>query len=410
MVTEDLPVIHVAIPAYNEADYIPRTIQCLQEQNIDFHTWVCVNQPDEFHQISEKKGIVENNQATLSWLKICNLSHLHIIDRSSPGKGWKNCAEGVGMARKVLMDEIAQNASNHDIILSMDADTIFNSGYIRSVAEIFKEHPVAAGLSNPYYHPLISNATINRAMLRYEIYMRYYALNMRFAGTPYHFTPLGSAMAAPVWAYKKVNGMTPKKSGEDFYFLQKIAKSGILLKYNTEIVYPATRLSDRVFFGTGPALMKGIRQGWGAYPLFHLQSFEKVKKTISLFPELMRQPKSTPMDDFFSLHFKKDDIFEPLRKNHKNQLRFIKACHEKVDGLRILQFLKSEQSLSDTTDEQNLMHFFLNYFPKAPVMKSVKNLNFLRTDVETIDKIRNFLFKEELEIQRKNAGYEYQSL
>jgi hypothetical protein len=227
---------------------------------------------------------------------------------------------------------------------------------------------------------------------------------MRLTGTPYHFTPLGSAMAAPVWAYKKVNGMTPKKSGEDFYFLQKIVKSGKLLKYNHEIVYPATRLSDRVFFGTGPALIKGIHQGWDAYPLFHLQSFEKVKKTISLFPELIKQSKPTPMDVFFREHFKQNDIFAPLRKNHKNTLRFIKACHEKVDGLRILQFLKTEQPFTDFTDEQNLMHFFLKYFPNAPVLKSVKNLNFLKTDVETIDKIRNFLFEKELEIQRKNAG------
>ncbi len=407
MATENLPVIHVAIPAYNEADYIPTTIHCLQKQDISgFHTWVCVNQPDEFHRIPEKKSIIENNKATLRWLKTCNLRHLHIIDRSSPGKGWKDCTQGVGMARKVLMDQIAQNASDHDVILSMDADTVFSSGYIRSISEIFLRHPKASGLSNPYYHLLIeNNEAINRAMLRYEIYLRYYALNMRFTGSPYHFTPLGSAMAAPVWSYRKINGMTPKKSGEDFYFLQKIVKSGVLLKYNHEIVYPATRLSDRVFFGTGPALIKGIQQGWDAYPLFHLQSFEKVKKTISLFPQLIKQLIPTPMNDFFRKHFNQDDIFAPLRKNHKDELRFINACHEKVDGLRILQFLKTEQPCRDSTDEQNLMDFFLNYFPHAAVLKNVKNLNFLKTDVETINKIRNFLFERELEIQRKNAGY-----
>ncbi len=405
MVTDNSPVIHVAIPAYNEADYIPRTIQCLSEQKATgFHTWVCVNQPDEFHQIPEKFPIVTNNQETLAWLKTNTLPDLHIIDRSSRGMGWKNCKEGVGMARKVLMDAIAENASDHDIIVSMDADTVFSSGYLDSISEIFTSHSSAAGLSNPYYHPLIASEPVSRAMLRYEIYMRYYALNMRFAGTPYHYTPLGSAMAAPVWSYKKVNGMTPKKSGEDFYFLQKIVKSGQLLKYNHEIVYPATRLSDRVFFGTGPALIKGIHQGWDAYPLFHLNSFEKVKKTIALFPELMNHSKPTPMDNFFREHFKQDDIFSPLRKNHKNPVRFIKACHEKVDGLRILQFLKTEQPLTDSTDEQNLLQFFLQHYPDAPILESVKNLNFLKTDVETIDKIRNFLFEKELEIQEKNAG------
>ena len=397
------PTIHIALPAMNEYDYIHHTLECIRKQTLPgFHTWICVNQPEYYRDDKEKKEIFRNNQQTLAHLQKLNWKNLHIIDKSSPGKGWDKDKLGVGMARKTVMDAIAAYALPHDIILSMDADTVFGEEYLASVLEVFKENPDALALANPYYHPLVEDETINRAMLRYEIYMRYYALNMRLTGTPFCFSPLGSAMAARVSAYKKINGLTPKKSGEDFYFLQKMVKAGRLLMYNKEIVYPGNRLSDRVFFGTGPAMIKGLSGEWYAYPLFNPYCFNMVKQTIELFPRIFNEDVNTPMDEFIRSQFGEEKIFAPLRKNHKDLQRFIRACHEKIDGLRILQFLKLCHLTSPGNDEDNLRHFITENFPYQSIVKELEQLDFLKSSVENINKIRNFLFEIELKIQKEH--------
>ena len=407
----NLPVVHIALPAMGERKYLPKTLACISRQNLKgFHTWICVNQPESYHLHSEKKEICHNNAHTLDFLRDYPLENLHIIDRSSRGNGWEEGKLGVGMARKVLMDAIAKAASNEDIIVSMDADTEFGENYLTSVVTLFSKNPDTLALANPYYHPLADDHKLNRAMLRYEIYMRYYALNMRFIGTPYHFTPLGSAMASTVKAYRKIGGLTPKKSGEDFYFLQKMVKAGKVLTYNTETVYPGNRLSDRVFFGTGPALIKGMSGEWEAYPLFPLQHFQEVKQTIDLFPELLHGPKETPMDAFLARQFKTPDIYEPLRKNHKTPEKFIKACHEKIDGLRILQFLKVRYAEEPDRDDNTLKKFLLTHFECKNIEKELKNLDFSLSPMEGIDKIRNFLFQNELSIRKDDTEKNQQKL
>lgn len=398
------PTIHIALPAMNEYDYIHHTLQCIQKQTLSgFHTWICVNQPEFYRHNNDKKEIFENNQRTLTYLQELNWKNLHIIDRSSPGKGWDQQKLGVGMARKTIMDAIAEAALPHDIIVSMDADTVFGEEFLASVLEVFEKNPDALALANPYYHPLAKEEEqLNRAMLRYELYMRYYALNMRLTGTPYCFSPLGSAMAARVSAYKKINGLTPKKSGEDFYFLQKMVKAGRLLMYNKEIVYPGNRLSDRVFFGTGPAMIKGLSGQWSSYPLFHPDCFDKAKQTIDLFPRLFEEDVNTPLDDFILAQWGGENIFSPLRKNHKNSERFVKACHEKLDGLRILQFLKICHTNQTGSDEEHLRQFVTANFSCQSIKKELEQLDFLKSSVENINKIRNFLFEIELKIQKEH--------
>lgn len=399
------PTLHVALPAMNERHYIEATLRCLHEQTLEgFHTWICVNQPESFRNHPQKHSICENNAQTLALLKTCGLNPLHILDHSSRGLGWQEGKLGVGMARKTLMDAIVSSAHEDDIIVSLDADTTFGKDYLASVTQTFSQYPRALALSNPYLHPLTGEQELDRAILRYEIYMRYYALNMRFAGTPYCFTPLGSAMAAPVWAVKKIGGLTPKKSGEDFYFLQKLAKAGPVIRYNPEIVFPGTRASDRVFFGTGPAVIKGLAGQWSAYPLFNPELFDQVKQTIDLFPLQFGGSHPTPMDSFLRDHLRCHDIYQPLRSNHKSCDRFVKACHEKLDGLRILQFLKTRHSEAPRPDEDNLRHFLDRHFPGHPLKEELKNIDFSHSEVSIINKIRIFLFQTELEIQKTDAN------
>ncbi len=415
------PTLHIAIPAMNEAEWLPSTIRhILQEYTPNTHIWVCVNQPESYHQDPAQEPICENNARTLNYLGGLGVSNLHILDHSSPGKGWTGKRQGVGQARKTLMDSIVREADAHDLIVSMDADTLFDPGYLESIQACFRRHPEAVALSNPYYHCLTGTTDLDRAMLRYEIYMRHYAINMWRIGSPYSFTALGSAIAVPVHAYRKAGGMTAKKSGEDFYFLQKLRKTGWICNHNTHKVYPGTRYSDRVFFGTGPALIKGSRGDWDSYPIYSHELFDQVGETIRRYAELYEGSVETPMSAFLRTQFREDDPFEPLRRNAAGQARFLQACHEKIDGLRQLQFLKSSSRTTNTPDEAMLLRFFETHAPALLVpgkestnkkaffnrdeLAGMRNLDFARSPLPLLDKIRNALAQIEVTYQEKDAS------
>ncbi|MFZ4549612.1 MAG: hypothetical protein ACOYN4_19345, partial [Bacteroidales bacterium] len=348
------PKIYVALPVMDEMERLPLLIKAIQRQSIkDFELIVCVNQPDLWWENPLKIDICKTNQSAILYLQSLNDKRITIIDKSSPGKGWLPKVQGIGVARKFLMDYISSIAENNDIIISMDADTVFNHSYFSSILENLRLNPTVSAIAVPYYHQLLGESGLDRAMLRYEIYMRSYAINMWRIKSPYSFTALGSAIALPVWAYKAVGGMTPKLSGEDFYFLQKIVKSGRLIHWNLEFVYPATRLSDRVFFGTGPALSKGISGDWQSYPIYNYQLFDLISTTTNAFKVLFTKDVVTPLDDFLFDKFG-ELPWRKLRQNFKTEAHFVRACHEKIDGLRILQFLKESQLPDEKTSENAL--------------------------------------------------------
>ncbi len=311
---------------------------------------------------------------------------------------------GVGWARKVVMDAVLEEAGPDDIIITLDGDTTFNKNYFSSILENFRQNPDAVGLSVPYYHPLSGSEAEDRAILRYEIYMRHYAINIWRIANPYHFTALGSAMAVPVSSYKAIGGMTPKRSGEDFYFLQKLVKYGKLLTWNEEKVYPAARFSDRVFFGTGPAMIKGSKGDWDSYPVYHKGLFDQVKETYDAFTELYDSDRDTPIGNYLSEVMNQHNIWAPLRKNSRTVERFRKACTDKIDGLRVLQFLKHNQTERGYKDAECLIEYFENYRPD--VLKDLDFLaagfNFDELSVEHLNEIRNILVKIEEDFQRKH--------
>lgn len=395
-------LIYIALPVMNEMERLPLLMQSVMAQTIqEFRLVVCVNQPDSWWQEPEHLEICEENRLTIQYLKSLDDKRIQIIDKSSPGKGWTLKAHGIGVARKFLMDYISEIAQPNDIIISMDADTVFDQKYFASVAENLLLNPAASAISIPYYHRLTFNQELDRAMLRYEIYMRAFAINMWRIRNPYSFTALGSAIALPVWAYKAAGGMTPKLSGEDFYFLQKIVKTGRLLHWNGEIVYPATRLSDRVFFGTGPALIKGMDGDWSSYPVYDYRLFDQVAETYQAFGPLYTKDVVTPLDDFLIQKFG-ELPWEKLRQNFKSQSHFIRACREKIDGLRILQFLKEKQIPGETAGElalSELLELYRKQFPES--MNELNTyIDFQLTSVAEMDRIRDVLFEIEMHYRK----------
>ena len=391
--------VFVALPCLNESEYISRFIDCIRQlSSVNFELFVCVNQPDGWWDDPVKRPVCIDNQNTIDYLYKCSDLPLTVIDRSSQGKGWTGSHFGVGWARKTVMDAISAKANPLDIILSIDADTTFNAAYLGSIRDSFLRHPGVAGLSVPYYHELTGDGTTDRCILRYEIYMRYYALNMWRIHNPYRFTAIGSAMACTVRSYRTVGGITPHKSGEDFYFLQKLAKYGTILHWNPERVYPAARFSDRVLFGTGPAMIKGREGDWSSYPLYSSRLFDDIRATYDLFPYLYEKEVDTPMTAYLKKIFRTGDLWEPLRRNYKTREQFVRACVNRVDGLRILQYLKVRHKESCQTDEENLRELFKIKFQRSNFKKQnvkLETLDFGSSPVHELDAVRNFLAEEE---------------
>ncbi len=402
MNNKSTPFLYIALPVINEADLLPEILGCMLQQDYrTFRVFICVNQPDEWWKMPGKRHICEANAGILRTLEKYQGLELTVIDRCTPGNGWKGKKHGVGWARKTVMDAISKIAGADDIIISLDADTTFRENYFSSLAENFSSHPDAVAIAVPYFHQLVEDEAANRAMLRYEIYMRYYSLNLWRIGSPYSFTALGSAMAFPVRVYRAIGGMTPKMSGEDFYFLQKLRKYGKMIFTNPEKVYPAARFSDRVYFGTGPAMIKGNQSDWTSYPIYSMHYFDEIRMTTDLFREFFRKTKSTQVVSFLTELLKEEDPFQLLRENFKDPSTFVRACHEKFDGLRILQFLKFRQSRDPKSDEEHLREFLSRFYPDEfkEVMPDAARFSFATFPLHELDSVRNFLVKKEEKYQ-----------
>lgn len=386
--------LHIALPMKDEWENAPRILDCLRKQSErDFKLWICVNQPDEWWHKDDLRVVCERNIQTIEYLKEVTDIDIEILDYASPSKGWKGKKEGIGWARKVLMDKITENAKDSDIMVSMDADSYYPEAYLNSIINVIESVPKAIALSNPYYHELSDDDVLNRAMLHYELYMRYYTINLWRIQSPYTFTALGSSMAFKVDASKKIGGISPKKSGEDFYLLQQFAKVGLLLHYNEIKVFPGTRYSNRVYFGTGPALIKGKSNQWESYPFYPTELFNELKEMYAYIPKLFKGINQNQLPERINTFFNIEESTFKLLKNYKNMDAFVNAFHVKFDGLRILQYLKSNHLQSQERDNENLI-LFLKQLGSENTNKmdfEPDEISLQSSSIDELNKCRNFL-------------------
>lgn len=410
--------ISVAIPALAESANLPQLVDSLMCQTIkDFDVYICVNNPESWRSSDDEKvhNMYLDNQLSLDYLHhvAVSLPQLHIIDCSSPTRGWLGKKHGVGWARKTIMDAIIRDHDDNELVVSLDADTDFDEKYLESVLNAMNSHSDCDAFAVPYYHPLCGTEKTDRAMLRYEIYMRHYLVNMLaikhrlsvlYASQygiyntdfPYAFTALGSAMVFSLWAYRRVGGYTPLQGGEDFYLMQKFAKTGRMLLSCNEVVRPQGRVSSRVPFGTGPAIAKGVDSMEDSYPLYPHEAFEAIAETYTLFPRLYEENVDTPMMAFLCSQLKTDDLWQPLRKNFKSCDLFVHACQERVDGLRILQFLKyyREQMTSQPSSVKELQYCCNNHGISVS-----DDFDFASSSIESINAVRDSLFALEMTLR-----------
>ena len=169
--------------------------------------------------------------------------------------------EGVGLARKLGCDLVLERLDWHlpggPLLAMLDADTLVDDDYLAALdAHFAATREDTATL--PFCHQPGADPAAEAAICRYEVYLRGYLLGLTLAGSPYAYPTVGSTIACRASAYLAAGGMNRRQAGEDFYFLQQLAKTGGVAPLAGTLVRPAARLSTRVPFGTGPALARQL--------------------------------------------------------------------------------------------------------------------------------------------------------
>jgi glycosyltransferase involved in cell wall biosynthesis len=276
----------VVIPAFAEKEMIFNTLASLAQNppsSLEYSFIMCVvnnknNSPapvkennlqtmECLNALVKRKSIQSIKQDKELYPLLVKVSDANMklgyIDASSKGYEIPCHAGGVGMARKIGMDNalrlLRNNSSPNNVILSLDADTLVSPDYLSTVKKYFQSEVKTAIVA--YEHQMPDDLVGQAAIVCYEIFLRYWVLGLQCAKSPWAFHSIGSTIAVSMEAYLEVRGMNKREAGEDFYFLNKLAKVGKIDYIKETCVYPSARSSARVPFGTGKRIQRFLEGG-----------------------------------------------------------------------------------------------------------------------------------------------------
>ena len=357
--------LSIVIPSYNEVSVLPTLESVRQSSSPDFPVlvYVVVNGPSnapENIRIRNQKAFDEIeiwkslNETQYFQIKVRLFSEL------DPSKA------GVGLARKIGMDEAANDFRKHGVngvIANLDADCFVSGNYISQVATFFKINPEVSGCSIYFEHRLDNdNRDLHDAIKQYEIHLRYYKQCISYIGMPHAYHTVGSSMAVRSDIYLKSGGMNTRKAGEDFYFLQKIFSQYNFGELNTTIVYPLGRVSNRVPFGTGAAMNKFLQGDKQELQTYSLASFDLIRLFLM---DLFAMEIKEQWRDFFV----NESQHSELRK-YLEEEGFFKALDGLIDNSKDIYQLKNQffRFFNNFRLLKCLNYLRDNKFPDSPVL------------------------------------------
>lgn len=358
--------IIVVIPAFDEpgiGSCLESLARCKQPDTAT-EVIVVVNAP----LASGDKG-VEANKRTAEAVEGFRAStetffRLLVIDAGLPAiKGW-----GVGAARKAGMDEAIRRfeiAGNpQGVIASLDADCIVSEDYLMTVWKEFGRNTMAGGCSLGFRHrddePGLPPAVVT-ASRKYELHLRYFVAALRYTSFPYAYHTIGSAFAVRALRYVRAGGMSRKQGGEDFYFIQKLVVSDDFLDLRKVLVYPSSRLSERVPFGTGPSLIKMIKSGDVELRTYNPGAFNTLRDFFSQVRGNLEQPVAA---------LPRYEELSPSVKHFTDAVLWHQKCNE---------------ILNNTSDGPAALKRFFNWFNSFMIVKFLNHVHepfFERIEVE----------------------------
>jgi hypothetical protein len=362
----------VVIPSLAEGDSLFTTLQSLEanpaQWRNSFLILVVVNHSEQACA-EEKQQNLEDLNRLIKYSAGSRLS-LAWIDASSPGLEIPAKQAGVGFVRKLGMDLALSclDWQKEPLLVCLDADTLVEPNYLQTIFAHFQRSSLGAAVL-PFRHQQAGEALQQAAIDRYELFMRSYVYGLRLAGSPYAFNSVGSAIACRAEAYIRCGGMNNRKAGEDFYFLQKLAKTdGVGLITGTR-VFPAPRVSSRVPFGTGRSmgrLLEGDTEGVCFYPVAAFKILSSWLLCVVQNPAadadlLFRQAeKLSAVLATYLVQLDWHTTWPKLQKNNPNDKGRTEAFHSWFDGFRTLRLihLLCDAGLSRGEPEEMLPDFF----------------------------------------------------
>ena len=382
--SKDLKII-VVIPSYNEKNIQP-TIDSLFLKQDDFsfnvEVIVLINNSE-----SEIEEIKEQNLLTLKTLQILSETYskrnMHLIPVLIGDLDAKHA--GVGWARKLGMDIATQRFRTinfNGTIVGLDADTVVESNYLNSIYSFFSNNNFNA--ASIYFEHSITGDSFSDVHLEqikyYELHLRYYKNSLKYSNLPYSFHTIGSAFALTASAYARQGGMNRRKAGEDFYFINKLIKGEIFGEINDTKVMPSPRVSNRVPFGTGRAILEGLNTKKDLSLTYDFQSFEVIHSWINRietkdfkygnFPEILKAYMGE------EIWIKHHTTMLNNTNSHKSYLKLFYNIFDAFWMLKFIHYLRDNYYPNTRLlDNTNALLIKMNY----PIISSITSqLEFLR--------------------------------
>ncbi len=254
----------LVIPAYREEIAFIERLSTREDAG-DISLVLVVNEPDSDTPGSDNDALLAQLYArselheTCQHLQLLMLGDLQIllIKRCRPEQALAK-DQSVGLARKIGSDVACALIYNTKVacqwIYSSDADAYLPEDYFSAATS-----NTASAIVYNFEH-ICAGDLVGSATSIYQRCLYYFREQLQLAGSPYAFHTLGSCLAIAARHYCQARGFPKRSAGEDFYLLNKLAKLGSIAQLNSVNIRIEARYSDRVPFGTGPAVSKIARQ------------------------------------------------------------------------------------------------------------------------------------------------------
>ena len=354
----DLEMV-VVIPAYKESqlDLAVHSLLACSEVACRVILLIVINAPEQ----SSLDDLNLNQRAyeEIKQIKGTDQITIQVVNIGLPQK-----KAGVGLARKIGLDEAVRwfKKLNHSgILVCFDGDCRCSDTYLSAIYSAYKNQNLNAGIL-AYEHPL----DLESGIIPYELGLRYYTDSLRYSGYPNVHQTLGSCITINSDHYCKHGGMNTKKAGEDFYFLNKIVRKPGFAEINEALVYPAARISDRVPFGTGRALIGYQVDKKNIISTYNPLIFEDIKIFMTSLPEII-QGQSPNFPTAIQKFLNAVDFYQKLDKllkNCRNLTSFYKQFYDWFDYFMILKMIhfSRDHVHTNTPLEAGLNHLNETYW------------------------------------------------
>ncbi|WP_019529558.1 hypothetical protein [Dasania marina] len=372
----------LAIPMYRESSESLAYFCQFAAQQQHCLLLVVLNRPDTDNHSQWAQQLIaplgspdwQSSNQLLRYHALANHSGLLVIDRCLNGPPIPQ-RQGVGLARKIANDIACQLIARQQIqrpwIANTDADARLPEDYFSSCDTV--DSTKSAAILFAYQHIAGEQDYVHTATQLYELSLTYYVAGLSWAGSPYAYHTLGSIMAVNYKHYAQVRGFPKRAGAEDFYLLNKLAKTAAITSLQQPSIAILSRASSRVPFGTGPAVQQIIDSGdYAAMPFYHPAIFHYLRAALTIIALL------THTDD---INAALNSITDPavdnaLLEKALNHFDISKALsHTYRHGKSSQQRLQHLTVWFDAFKTLKFLHFIRdNDYPMMPYQQWVSNV------------------------------------